>query len=127
VARGRDRDEIVGHVIGADTAFARELGAKRKWPAISDIAAIEELREAIAVLVGGPSNGSPAVPDGWLPARRIAQHVLERAREMKDRAESWAGRRCRRCTRPTGECRRRLRRCRFRHVPNVVLVEGIYR
>jgi hypothetical protein len=88
---GRDRDEIVDHVIGADTAFARKLGVKRKRPAINDIAAIKELREAIAVLVGGPSDGSSVVPDGWTTgyaARRIAWHVLEHAWEMQDRAES---------------------------------------
>ena len=51
---GRDRDQIIGHVIGADTAYARKLGIKRKQPATGDIAAIEELREAIAAVVGTP-------------------------------------------------------------------------
>src|SRR6266567_455599 len=47
---GRDRDQIIGHVIGADTAYARKLGIKRKQPATGDIAAIGELREAIATV-----------------------------------------------------------------------------
>jgi hypothetical protein len=88
---GRDRDEIVDHVIGADTAYARKLGVKRKQPAINDMAALDELREAIAVVVGGPSDGSPVVPNGWTTryaARRIAWHVLEHAWEMQDRSES---------------------------------------
>jgi heat-inducible transcriptional repressor len=54
-------------------------------------AEVEELREAIATVVGGPSDGSPAVPNGWTTryaARRIAWHVLEHAWEMQDRAES---------------------------------------
>jgi hypothetical protein len=52
-------------VIGADTAYARKLGIKRKQPATGDIAAIEELREAIAAVVGTPSDGSPVLPNGW--------------------------------------------------------------
>ncbi len=62
-----------------------------KRPAIDDIAAIEELREAIAAAVGAPSDGSPALQGGWTTryaARRIAWHVLEHAWEMQDRAES---------------------------------------
>jgi hypothetical protein len=39
-------------VIGAETAYARKLGVKLKQPAINDIAAIDELREAIAAVVG---------------------------------------------------------------------------
>jgi hypothetical protein len=63
------------------------LGPRRD----DDIAAIEELREAIAAVVGAPSDGSPVVPNGWTTsyaARRIAWHVLENAWEMQDRAES---------------------------------------
>jgi hypothetical protein len=88
---GRDRDKLIDHVIGAETAYARKLGVKLKQPAIDDIGAIEELREAIAAVVSGPSNGSPVVPNGWTTryaARRIAWHVLEHAWEMQDRAET---------------------------------------
>jgi hypothetical protein len=78
-------------VIGADTAYARKLAAKRKQPAAGDITAIAELREAIAAVVGASSDGSPVVPGGWTTryaACRIAWHVLEHAWEMQDRAES---------------------------------------
>jgi len=78
-------------VIGGETAYARKLGVRLKQPAIDDIAAIEELREAIAAVVGAPSDGSPVLPDGWTTrcaARRIAWHVLEHAWEMQDRADS---------------------------------------
>jgi hypothetical protein len=88
---GRDRDELVDHVIGADTAYARKLGVRSKQPAIDDIAAIEELREAIAAGVGAQSEGSPMAPNGWTAryaARRIAWHVLEHSWEMQDRAEN---------------------------------------
>ena len=88
---GRDRDELTGHVIGAETACARKLGIKLKQSATGDIAAIEQLREAIAAVVGAPSDGSPVVPGGWTTryaARRIAWHVLEHAWEMQDRADT---------------------------------------
>ena len=88
---GRDRDQLIGHVIGAETAYARKLGVRRKQPALGDIAAIGELRAAIAAVVGAPSDGSPVVEGGWTTryaARRIAWHVLEHAWEMQDRAES---------------------------------------
>ena len=88
---GRDRDKLIDHVIGAETAYARKLGVKLKQPAIDDTAAIEELRRAIAAAVGAPSDGSPVVDNGWTAryaARRIAWHVLEHAWEMQDRAKS---------------------------------------
>ena len=88
---GRDRDQLIGHVIGAETAYARKLGVKRKQPAAGDTPAIGELREAIAAVVGAPSDGSPVVEGGWTTryaARRIAWHVLEHAWEMQDRAET---------------------------------------
>ncbi len=88
---GRDRDQLIGHVIGADTAYSRKLGIKLKQPPIGDIAAIGELRGAIATVVGAPSDGSPVVPGGWATryaARRIAWHLLEHAWEMQDRADS---------------------------------------
>jgi hypothetical protein len=88
---GRDRDKIIDHVIGAETAYARKLGVKLKQPALDDIAAIEALRGAVAGVVGAASDGSPVVPNGWTTryaARRIAWHVLEHAWEMQDRAES---------------------------------------
>jgi hypothetical protein len=88
---GRGRDQIIGHVIGADTAYARKLGIKRTQPPTGDTAAIRELREAIAAAVGAPSDGSPIAPNGWTTryaARRITWHVLEHAWEMQDRAKS---------------------------------------
>jgi hypothetical protein len=73
---------MINHVIAAETAYARKLGVKLKQPAIDDIAAIEAMRDAVAAVVGGASDGSPVVPNGWTTryaARRIAWHVLEHA------------------------------------------------
>jgi hypothetical protein len=86
---GRDRDKMLDHVIGAETAYARKLGVKLKQPALHDITAIEELREAVAAVLGASSDGSPVVPNGWTTryaARRIAWHVLDHAWEIQDRA-----------------------------------------
>jgi hypothetical protein len=88
---GRDRDQIIGHVIGAETAYARKLGIKLKQPPPGDTAAIAQLRKAIAAVLNAPSDGAPVVPGGWAPryaARRIAWHLLEHAWEMQDRADS---------------------------------------
>lgn len=88
---GRDRDKLVDHVIDAETAYARKIGLKLRQPAMDDIAAIKVRREAIARVVGDPSDGSPVVPNGWTSryaVRRIAWHVLEHAWEMQDRTES---------------------------------------
>jgi hypothetical protein len=87
---GRDRDKMINHVIDAETVYARKLGVKLKRPVLNDVAAIEELREAVAAVVGARSDGSPVVPNGWTTryaARRIAWHVLEHGWEMQDRAE----------------------------------------
>ena len=87
---GRDRDQIIGHVIGAETAYARKLGIKLKQPPLGDTAAIGALREAIAAVLSAPSDGAPVVPGGWptrYAARRIAWHLLEHAWEMQDRAD----------------------------------------
>jgi hypothetical protein len=50
-------------VISAETAYARKLGFfKLKKPAIDDIAAIEDLREAIAAVVGALGTAHPWCP-----------------------------------------------------------------
>jgi len=66
---GRDRDEIIGHVSRAETAYARKLGVKLKQSAIGDIAAIEELREGIAAVVGAERRASSRSPTGSLSGR----------------------------------------------------------
>jgi hypothetical protein len=95
---GRDRDQLIGHLLAADTAYARKLGVKARQPALDDVAATGELRAAIAAVVGAASDGAPVVSGGWTTryaARRITWHVLEHAWEMQDRAETqvaWPGR-----------------------------------
>jgi hypothetical protein len=87
---GRDRDKIVGHVLGAEAAYARKLGIKRPQPDAGDAEAIAALREELLATLRQPSDGTAPVPKGWPPrygARRIAWHVLDHAWEIEDRSE----------------------------------------
>ena len=87
---GRDRDQVIDHVLGAEVSYARKLGVKRRQPARDDAPAIAALRAAIVAMLRAPSDGTPLVPKGWPPryaARRIAWHVLDHAWEIEDRSD----------------------------------------
>jgi hypothetical protein len=87
---GRDRDKMIGHVIEADDAYAREIGLRLKPTPVADRAAIEAVRAAILEVIGDPSDGSPIAGRRWTPryaAARIAWHSLDHAWEMEDRSE----------------------------------------
>ena len=81
---GRDRDQVVGHVLGGDFAYARRLGITLR-SAVSDSAAVAELRRALfrALEAGTASAGN------WplrYYARRAAWHVLDHTWEIEDRS-----------------------------------------
>jgi len=86
---GRDRTKMLGHVLEADVAYAREVGLKVKPPALEDQVAIADLRAAMLDVLRQPTDGSPLAERKW-PARyaahRIAWHALDHAWEMEDRA-----------------------------------------
>jgi hypothetical protein len=87
---GRDRDKMLDHVLGAETAFARTIGVKHKQPALSDTAAIAAFRDEVVAVLSRPSDGAALTPKGWPPrytARRIAWHALDHAWEMQDRTD----------------------------------------
>jgi hypothetical protein len=87
---GRDRDKIVEHVIGAETAYASVIGIKRRQPDPADRAAIDALRAAMLEVLRQPSDGSPLAGRRWptrYAARRIAWHALDHAWEIEDRTE----------------------------------------
>jgi len=87
---GRDRDKMLGHVVGAECAYARKIGLKIKQPAFDDVDAVAAMREQIAAVLGSTSDGSPVVERGWTSrytARRIAWHALDHAWEMQDRSD----------------------------------------
>ena len=87
---GRDRDKMVGHVIEADHAYAREIGVRLPTPSFEDRAAVEAERAAMLEVLRQPSDGSPLADRRWTPryaARRIAWHALDHAWEMEDRTD----------------------------------------
>jgi hypothetical protein len=87
---GRDRDKMIGHVIEADHAYAREIGLKLPEPSLRDRKAVEVERAAMLELLRMPSDGSPLADRKWTQryaARRIAWHALDHAWEMEDRSE----------------------------------------
>jgi hypothetical protein len=87
---GRDRDKMIGHVIEADHAYARELGIRLPEPHVGETKAIDAERDAVLALLGRPSDGGLLADRTWTQryaARRIAWHALDHAWEMEDRAE----------------------------------------
>jgi hypothetical protein len=87
---GRDRDKMVGHVIEADGAYAREIGLRLKAPDPANRATVEAMRAAVLDAIGTPSDGSPVADRKWTAryaASRIAWHALDHAWEMEDRSE----------------------------------------
>ena len=87
---GRDRDKMIGHVLEADHAYARELGIRLPEPHLGDDAAIRAERDAVLDVLRQPSDGGPLADRRWTQryaARRIAWHALDHAWEMEDRAE----------------------------------------
>ncbi|MEP7003471.1 MAG: hypothetical protein ABI888_02940 [Chloroflexota bacterium] len=81
---GRDRSEIVAHVVDAERLYARGLGLRA--PAVDplDRAAVATLRRRLsAALLTEPDE--PARWPRRFAARRIAWHVLDHAWEIADR------------------------------------------
>jgi hypothetical protein len=86
---GRDRDGVVEHTLGADTAYARRLGIRHRQPAATDRDAVVALRETMLAVIGTPSDGNPVVEKGWplrFAARYITWHTLDHAWEIQDRS-----------------------------------------
>jgi hypothetical protein len=83
---GRDRDKMLQHVVGAESAYARQIGVKHKEPEFSDRAAVQALRaDIVAALRAGVKDTK------WPPryfVRRTAWHVLDHAWEMQDRRDN---------------------------------------
>ena len=88
---GRDREAIVGHVLGAEAAYARKLGLRHREPDAYDPEAVEAVRSAIEGAIRDARAPFPAEPaKGWpsrYAARRFAWHVLDHACEIADRTE----------------------------------------
>jgi len=86
---GRDRDQIIEHVLGADGIYLRKLGVKLTPPSRGDAAGIKAFRAAVLEELAKPSNGKRPVEKGWpqrYAARRIAWHALDHAWEVEDKS-----------------------------------------
>lgn len=86
---GRDRTKMVGHVVGADWYYAREIGVRHTEPDPEDRAAIEALRADVLAVLRQPSAGTPLAGRRWTAryaARRIAWHAIDHAWEIEDRS-----------------------------------------
>jgi len=85
---GRDTAAVIGHVVGADGSYARELGLRLDEPDPADTTAIAAMRAAMLEVLRRPSDGSPIVKR-WTSryaAMRIAWHALDHAWEIEDRS-----------------------------------------
>ena len=85
---GRDRDKMIGHVIEADHAYAREIGVRMPAGSLDDRSAVEAERAAMLEVLRAASDGAPLADRRWTQryaARRIAWHALDHAWEMEDR------------------------------------------
>jgi hypothetical protein len=91
---GREVDSIVAHVIGAESSYARMIGAAAKGfeEAGSDAAREDERAIVLDGLERAVVDGIPAGPRGgkrWSApyfVRRAAWHVLDHAWEIEDRS-----------------------------------------
>jgi hypothetical protein len=87
---GRDRDEMVDHVLGADCAYGGKLGLKIAQPHHGDQAAIRKFHEALIGALRNPQDQSATTKKLWPPryaARRIAWHSVDHAWEIEDRSK----------------------------------------
>ncbi|MDQ7908824.1 hypothetical protein RB614_30255 [Phytohabitans sp. ZYX-F-186] len=84
---GRDRDKMLDHVVGAEVAYARQVGIKHKQPPFDDGAAVGALRADLLARLGRPTRAGAESkwPDRYA-VRRIVWHVLDHVWEMEDRA-----------------------------------------
>ncbi|MFI6273421.1 hypothetical protein [Micromonospora zamorensis] len=86
---GRDRDEIVAHVIDSERTYARKIGIRHRPFAAGDRTALTALRTAILGVLGNPADGAPLTAGGWPPAyaaRRFTWHVLDHVWEIQDKS-----------------------------------------
>jgi len=86
---GRDRDQIVQHVVSAEAAYARKIGLRHKEPGVGDTAAARAMRDDMVAAHAAARTGEPLAERGWparYAARRIAWHALDHAWEIEDKS-----------------------------------------
>ncbi len=86
---GRDRDQVVDHVLGGEVVYASKLGLRLRPPARDDARAVAAHRRAITDGLLGPPPPAPPRTKPWprrYAIRRLAWHVLDHAWEIEDRS-----------------------------------------
>jgi hypothetical protein len=86
---GRDRDQVVDHVLGSEVGYGAALGLRLRPPDARDPDAIATHRARIVEGLVAAAGG-PVKEKGWWPryaARRLAWHVLDHAWEIEDRSD----------------------------------------
>jgi hypothetical protein len=87
---GRDKSKMLAHVVGADHAYAREIGLRLSEPKPDDRPAVEAMHGAVLDALRAPTDGSPLADRKWTAryaAQRIAWHALDHAWEIEDRSD----------------------------------------
>jgi hypothetical protein len=87
---GRDRDEVVRHVVEAERGYARKLGVRHPPFDPFDLGPREALREEVANVLLAARHMAPPVDRGWTPryaVRRYSWHVLDHVWEIEDKQE----------------------------------------
>ena len=87
---GRNTSKIVDHLVGADHAYAREMGLRLPPPDSGDRRTVEAMRTAMLDVLRQTSDGKPLAGRKWTAryaAHRIAWHALDHAWEIEDRTE----------------------------------------
>lgn len=87
---GRDRDKVIEHVIGADHAYAHEIGLHVAEATFADRASVEAQRAAVLERLAGAHRAGPFEGRRWTPryaARRIAWHAIDHLWEIEDRSD----------------------------------------
>lgn len=85
---GRDRDQIIAHVIEADRSYARKIGVRTPPFDVRDRTAVTAHRNRVLAAIPGLRNGEKVVDKGWpvtYAIRRMAWHILDHAWEMQDK------------------------------------------
>ncbi len=84
---GRDRDDVLRHVLAAERSYARSFGVREQQPQVGDTTAVEAARAALLTALRAGVRPGVRWPVRYA-ARRVAWHVLDHAWEIEDRSES---------------------------------------
>ena len=87
---GRDRDEVVRHVVEAERGYARRLGVRHPPFDPFDLGPRQALRDEVVAALMAAREMAPPVDRGWTPryaVRRFAWHVLDHVWEIEDKQQ----------------------------------------